>query len=109
MDNSITQDIHAGKQERVNTLQDYRPLSAEQVPSMDHRRPDRGMLGCPVRDGGHHQGSVRADRAGRPQDDCRLLKQAVEMLDDDGKATLNEVRDVLSLVRERLTALLNYG
>ena len=31
------------------------------------------------------------------------------MLDDDGKATLNEVRDVLSLVRERLTALLNYG
>ena len=43
------------------------------------------------------------------KDDCRLLKQAVEMLDDDGKATLNEVRDVLSLVRERLTALLNYG
>ena len=43
------------------------------------------------------------------EDDCRLLKQAVEMLDDDGKATLNEVRDVLSLVRERLTALLNYG
>ena len=32
-----------------------------------------------------------------------------EMLDDDGKATLNEMRDVLSLVRERLTALLNYG
>ena len=43
------------------------------------------------------------------EDDCRLLKQAVEMLDDDGKATLNEMRDVLSLVRERLTALLNYG
>ena len=43
------------------------------------------------------------------EDDCRLLKQAVEMLDDDGNATLNEVRDVLSLVRERLTALLNYG
>ena len=43
------------------------------------------------------------------EDDCRLLKQAVEMLDDDGKATLNEVRDVLSLVLERLTALLNYG
>ena len=42
------------------------------------------------------------------EDDCRLLKQAVEML-DDGKATLNEMRDVLSLVRERLTALLNYG
>jgi hypothetical protein len=31
------------------------------------------------------------------------------MLDDIGKATLNEMRDVLSLVRERLTALLNYG
>lgn len=43
------------------------------------------------------------------EDDCRLLRQAVEMLDDDGKATLNEMRDVLSLVRERLTALLNYG
>ena len=43
------------------------------------------------------------------EDDCRLLKQAVEMLDDDGKATLNEMRDVLSLVLERLTALLNYG
>ena len=41
------------------------------------------------------------------EDDCRLLSRAVEMLDDDGKATLNEVRDVLSLVRERLTALLN--
>lgn len=43
------------------------------------------------------------------EDDCRLFKQAVEMLDDDGKATVNEMRDVLSLVRERLTALLNYG
>ena len=43
------------------------------------------------------------------EDDCRLLKQAVEMLDDDGKATLGEMLDVLSLVRERLTALLNYG
>jgi hypothetical protein len=43
------------------------------------------------------------------EDDCRLLKLAVEMLDDDGKTTVNEVRDVLSLVRERLTALLNYG
>ena len=43
------------------------------------------------------------------EDDCRLLRQAVEMLDDDGKATVNEMRDVLSLVRERLTALLNYG
>ena len=43
------------------------------------------------------------------EDDCRLLKQAVKMLDEDGKATLNEMRDVLSLVRERLTALLNYG
>jgi hypothetical protein len=43
------------------------------------------------------------------EDDCRLLRQAVEMLDEDGKATLNEMRDVLSLVRERLTALLNYG
>ena len=32
-----------------------------------------------------------------------------DMLDEDGKATVNEVRDVLSLVRERLTALLNYG
>jgi hypothetical protein len=31
------------------------------------------------------------------------------MLDDDGKATLDEMRDVLSLVRERLAALLNYG
>jgi len=26
-----------------------------------------------------------------------------------GKATVNEMRDVLSLVREQLTALLNYG
>lgn len=43
------------------------------------------------------------------EDDCRLLQQAVEMLDDDGKATQGEVRDVLSLVCERLTALLNYG
>ena len=43
------------------------------------------------------------------EDDCRLLKQAVEMLDDYGKATLGEVREVLSLVRERLAALLNYG
>ena len=43
------------------------------------------------------------------EDDCRLLRQAVEMLDDDGKATVNEMRVVLSLVRERLTALLNYG
>jgi len=33
----------------------------------------------------------------------------LEMLDDDGKATLGEMRVVLSLVRERLTALLNYG
>ena len=40
------------------------------------------------------------------EEDCRLLKQAVEMLDEDGKATLNEMRDVLSLVRERLTARL---
>ena len=31
------------------------------------------------------------------------------MLDDIGKATLNEMRDVLSLVCERLIALLNYG
>ena len=38
-----------------------------------------------------------------------LLKQAVEMLDNDGKVALNEMRDVLSLVRERLTALMNYG
>ena len=43
------------------------------------------------------------------EDDCRLLKQAVEMLDDDGKATVNEMREVLALVRERLAALLNYG
>ena len=43
------------------------------------------------------------------EDDCRLLRQAVEMLDEDGKATLGEMRDVLSLVRERLSALLNYG
>ena len=43
------------------------------------------------------------------EDDCRLLRQAVKMLDDDGKATLGEMRVVLSLVRERLTALLNYG
>ena len=43
------------------------------------------------------------------EDDCRLLKQAVEMLDDDGKATVNEVQDALSLVRERLNALLNHG
>ncbi len=43
------------------------------------------------------------------EDDCRLLRQAVEMLDDDGKATVNEMRDVLALVRERLNALLNYG
>ena len=43
------------------------------------------------------------------EDDCRLLTQAVEMLDNDGKAALNEMCDVLSLVRERLTALLNYG
>ena len=43
------------------------------------------------------------------EDDCRLLRQAVEMLDDDGKATLGEMQDVLTLVRERLTALLNYG
>ena len=31
------------------------------------------------------------------------------MLDNDGKAALNEMRDVLMLVRERLTAVLNYG
>ena len=31
------------------------------------------------------------------------------MLGDDGKATHNEVRDVLSLVRERLSAPLYYG
>ena len=43
------------------------------------------------------------------EEDCRLLKRAVEMLDDDGKATVNEMRDVLSLVRERLSALLNHG
>ncbi len=43
------------------------------------------------------------------EDDCRLLKQAVEMLDDDGKATVNEMREVLAPVRERLAALLNYG
>ena len=41
--------------------------------------------------------------------DRRLLKQVVEMLDNDGKAALNEMRDVITLVRERLTALLNYG
>ena len=70
MDKLITQDIYASKQERVNTLQDYRPLPAEQVPPVDHRRPDRGMLGCPAGDGGHHQGSVRADRSGRPPDDA---------------------------------------
>ena len=66
MDNSTTQDIHASKQECVNTLQDYRPLPAEQVSSVDHRRPDRGLFGCPIRDGGHHQGSVGAHRPGRP-------------------------------------------
>ena len=43
------------------------------------------------------------------EDDCRLLRQAVDMLDDDGKATVNEVREVLALVSERLTVLLNYG
>ena len=31
------------------------------------------------------------------------------MLDNDGKATLGEMRDMLTLVRERLTAPLNYG
>ena len=41
--------------------------------------------------------------------DCRLLKQAFEMVDNDGKVTLGEMRDVLALVRERLTTLLNYG
>ena len=39
----------------------------------------------------------------------KIYYRYADMLDDDGKATLNEMRDVLSLVRERLTALLNYG
>lgn len=64
-DKIIIQD-NASKQECVNSLQDYRPLPEEQVPSVDHRRPDRGMLRRPLRDGGHPEGSVGAYRAGRP-------------------------------------------
>ena len=66
MDNSITSYKDASKQECVNSLQDYRPLPEEQVPSVDHRRLDRGMLRGPLRYGGHLEGSVGAYRAGRP-------------------------------------------
>ena len=66
MDNSITKYKDACKQERVNSLQDYRPLPEEQVPSVDHRRLDRGMLRRPLRDGGHIEGGVGAHRSGRP-------------------------------------------
>ena len=66
MDNSITLYKYASKQECVNSLQDYRPLPEEQVPSVDHRRPGRGLLRRPLRDGGHREGGVPAYRAGRP-------------------------------------------
>ena len=41
------------------------------------------------------------------EDDCDLLTQAVELLGGDSK--IDDVRDVLVRVRERLKALLNYG
>ncbi|MBR5640498.1 MAG: hypothetical protein IKW83_12375 [Muribaculaceae bacterium] len=41
------------------------------------------------------------------EDDCQLLKDAVNLLDDNGKQ--DEVRDILIQVRNRLEALLHYG
>ena len=41
------------------------------------------------------------------EDDCLLLKEAVELLGDED--TGDNVRDVLVRVRDRLEALLNYG
>ncbi len=41
------------------------------------------------------------------EDDCLLLKEAVELLGKDGNS--GDVRDVLIRVRDRLEALLNYG
>ena len=66
MNNSITSYKDASKQECVNSLQDDRPLPEEQVPSVDYRRPYRGMLRRPLRNGGHPEGSISAYRAGRP-------------------------------------------
>lgn len=56
----------ASKQERVNSLQDYRPLPEEQVPSVDHRRSDRGLLRRSLRDGGHNERGIGTYRTGRP-------------------------------------------
>ena len=41
------------------------------------------------------------------EDDCDLLKEAVDLLAGDGRR--DEVRDVLVRVRNRLETLLNYG
>lgn len=43
------------------------------------------------------------------EDDCRLLSQAVALLDGDNDGESQELRDVLLLLRERLSAILNYG
>ncbi len=66
MDNSITIYKDASKQERVNSLQDNRPLPEEQVPSVDHRRSNRGMLRRSLRNGGHNERGIGTYRTGRP-------------------------------------------
>lgn len=43
------------------------------------------------------------------EDDCRLLSRAVALLGGDNDTGPKELRDVLMLLRERLSAILNYG
>ena len=95
MDSYCFQEKYAGQQKRVNTLQNHRPLPSQQVSPMDNRRPDRGMLRGPERDGGHPQRGVGAHRAGRPPDyalrQTRLLR-----------AHRGLRQDILPLCRPRL-------
>ncbi len=42
------------------------------------------------------------------QDDCLLLKHAVEILDNQDYANMGNIKDVLSKVKNRLSALLNF-
>lgn len=43
------------------------------------------------------------------QDDCRLLKRAIELLAQDVGDDNEQVRDILEQLRERLETLLNYA
>ncbi len=140
-DKSITHD-NASKQECVDSLQDHRPLPAEPVPEVDHRRPGRGLLRRPLRHGGHREGVslrtvqgdlqiMRSDKLGYnapievydkiyyryadpdysisdtplTDDDCTLLLHAIKLLSGE-TVNLDDVKEILAQVRERLTVLL---